>query len=298
MSIKKIWSIVRKSVKTLKSSQPLILGSATAFFTLFSLAPIIIITINVMSLYFKREMVSEKLYTKLATLFGQDTAVQFQSIADNFREQASSVWITIGGSIFLAFVSTTLFHVIRSAINQIWSVKIRPASRIGHNLRQRSEALVIIFVGGLLFAVSLFADTFITVLNNYMDRLVPSVDLALIKVVSFIVSLITVSLWFAILFKYLPDARLRGKDAIVGGLFTGVLFSIGKYILAKVLITDNLNNIFGASASVMLVLLFIFYSSIIMYFGAAFTKNWACECGSDITPKKNAEFYTIQSLKE
>ncbi|GAA0893725.1 hypothetical protein GCM10009122_34040 [Fulvivirga kasyanovii] len=298
MHIKKIGQVFVDSYKLLKVNQPLLLGASTAFFTLFSLAPIIIIILNVLSLYFQQEEISDQLYSRIETLFGSGTSEEISNIVNNFRDQASSVWITIGGSVFLAFVSTTLFHVIRQAFNHIWNIRLKKTRNFAYTLKQRTQSLLIIFVGGLLFVASLFADTAVAVLEGYLDKIIPSVDALVIRGVSFILSLLVVTLWFTILLKYLPDARLKGKDAIIGGFVTAVLFNIGKYILGRFLITDNLNDIFGASASIMLLLLFIFYSSLIMYYGAAFTRTYARALGSDIQPKKNAELYTVSVARE
>lgn len=298
MHIKKFGKVLVDSYKLLKVNQPLLLGASTAFFTLFSLAPIIIIILNVLSLYFQQEEISDQLYNRIETQFGEGTSEEIRNIVNNFRDQASSVWITIGGSVFLAFVSTTLFHVIRQAFNHIWNIRLKKTRNFSYTLKQRTQSLLIIFVGGLLFVASLFADTAVAVLEGYLDSIIPSVDALVIRGVSIILSLLVVTLWFTILLKYLPDARLKGKDAMIGGFFTAVLFNIGKYILGRFLITDNLNDIFGASASIMLLLLFIFYSSLIMYYGAAFTRTYARALGSDIKPKKNAELYTVSVAGE
>ncbi|MBL6445596.1 YihY/virulence factor BrkB family protein [Fulvivirga sp. 29W222] len=286
------------SFKLLRANQPLLLAASTAFFTLFSLAPIIIIILNVLSLYFQKEEISDQLYNQIEAQFDNNTAEQIHNIVNNFRKQASSTWITIGGSIFLAFVSTTLFHVIRQAFNHIWNIRLKSKQNFAYTLKHRTQALLIIFVGGLLFVGSLFADTTVAVLKDYLDEIIPSVDAPLIRSISIVLSLIVVTLWFAILLKYLPDAQLKGKDAMIGGLFTAVLFNIGKYILGRFLITENFNDIFGTSASIMLLLLFIFYSSLIMYYGAAFTKVYIQTMSRNIIPKKNAELYTVSVARE
>ncbi|UII31330.1 YihY/virulence factor BrkB family protein [Fulvivirga ulvae] len=298
MHIKKFGKILIDSFSLLKVNQPLLLGASTAFFTLFSLAPIIIIIINILSLYFQQEEISDQLYDRIEMQFGDGAAEEIRNIVNNFRDQASSIWITIGGSVFLIFVSTTLFHVIRQAFNHIWNIRIKKTHNFIYTLKQRTQSLLIIFAGGLLFVASLFADTAVAVLKSYLDELIPSVDALLIQGVSIILSLLVVTLWFTILLKYLPDAKLKGKDALVGGFFTAILFNIGKYVLGRFLITDNLNDIFGTSASIMLLLLFIFYSSLIMYYGAAFTRTYARAVGSDIKPKKNAEQYTVSVVRE
>lgn len=297
MSIKKFGNVLLKSFRLLKSNQPLLLAASTSFFTLFSLAPIIIIVINILSLYFQQEDISSQVYQRIETELGYGTAEQIQSIVDNFRDQASSIWITIGGSIFLIFVSTTLFHVISQAINHLWNIKVKKSAKFVYKLKQRSQALLLIFIGGLLFVASLFADTIMALMKDYLDQLIPSMNVLLIQILNILFSLVVVTLWFAILFKYLPHVILKTKDAFAGGFFTAVLFNIGKFLLGKFLITDNFNDIFGTSAAIMLLLLFIFYSSLIMYLGAAFTKVWADAYGTAIKPKKNADLYQIEVVK-
>ncbi|MBL3656000.1 YihY/virulence factor BrkB family protein [Fulvivirga sediminis] len=283
--------------KCLRHNQPLLLGSSTAFFTVFSLPPIIIILVGILSLYFKQETLSEQLFNEIQKYFGSGTSKQINNIVQNFRNQASSTWIAIGGSLFLVFVSTTLFHVIRQALNRIWNIRIKTSKKLKYNLTQRLISFVLILVSGILFFGSLVADASVAVLKDYLDQLIPGVDSFIVMTVSYLLSLLSVTLWFAILFKYLPDAKIHGKTAIIGGAFTAILFNLGKYILTQFLVTDNINNIFGTSASVMVLFLFIFYCSMIMYYGAAFTKVYAEEMGDGIQPKKNAELYEITPIE-
>lgn len=297
MHIKKAGKVIVESFRVLKGSQPLLLASSTAFFTLFAAAPIIIIVFNILSLYFQQDTISTEAYQRIESWFGVDTAHQISDIVDNFRQQASSKWITIGGSIFLAFVATTLLHIVQQAFNQIWKIRIRKSRKISHNIKQRLTAFALILVGGVLFSVSILTDAAIAILKDYLDQIIPSVNVLVIRGVNELISLLIATLWFAILFRYLPSARIKGKYAIIGGFFTAILFDIGKFVLGRLLMTDNMNDIFGASASIMLLLLFIFYSSLIMYFGAAFILVYIREKGHNIKPKKNAEHYELTGIE-
>lgn len=297
MTLKQIGKVIMQAARQLKQKQPLLLASATAFFTLFSAAPIIIIILNISSLYLQHDVISSEMYQRIQGVFGTGTADQLRDIVDNFRKQASSPWITVAGSVFLAFVATTLLHVVRQALNQIWNIRIKKTRKIKHNLKNRISSFILIVIGGALFSASMFTDAAVALLGKYLDQIVPSVDALVVMGVNQLLSLIIATLWFAILFKYLPSARINGKYAIIGGLFTAILFDAGKFLLGRFLVTDNLNDLFGASASVMLLLLFIFYSSIIMYFGAAFTMMFAREAGHGIRPKKNAEMYEVTAIE-
>lgn len=290
--------LIKKSFTVLQKNNPLLLSSATAYFTVFATAPIIILIINILSLYFKSERISQQLFNRIAELFGQGTASQIETFVANFREMGSSGWITVIGTVFLIFIATTLFNVIKQALNRIWNIRINPRRKLRYGLRERARAFIIILIGGILFLVSILFDTIVNFLNPYLDVLIPEVDGLIMQFVSGLLSLIIVSFWFGVIFRYIPDARTSWPVLRVGAVVTGILFTIGKYILGIFLINGNIGNIFDASASIILFLLFVFYSSMIVYFGASFTLVYADYTNRNIRPKKYAERYEMTALKD
>ena len=296
--IKDLPYLFKKTVSVFQKNNPLLLGSATAFFTVFATTPIIILIVNILSLYFKSDRISNQLFIKVGYLFGESTAAQLQTFVVNFRNLGSSGWITVFGTVFLIFVATTLFHVIKQALNQMWNIRVNPRKKLKYNLRERGRAFLIILIGGLLFLISILFDASVNFLRKYLDVFWPQVNAFLIQTVSGVLSLIVVSAWFAIIFRYIPDARTRWPVLRVGAVVTGILFTIGKYLLGIFLLNGNIGNIFDASASIILFLLFIFYSSMIMYFGAAFTLVYADYCDKNIKPKKYAERYEKTTIKD
>jgi membrane protein len=294
MELKKVTGIFKDAFVQLRRNEPLILASATAFFTLFSLAPIMIILVNILGIIFKNNKIAQSLFEPLQKVFGVETSEQIQAIVENVKAVAGDWYVTVGGFIFLLFVATNLLNIVKKAINQLWRIRKSTARKIKYTLRERLIGILLILSIGFIFIVSLLLDTSVAFLEGYLEQLIPSVDTILIRTVNIIFSILVVTAWFTILYKILPDAIVHWKVAIVGGLHTAVLFSIGKWILGHLLNYSNMVTIFGTFASVLFILLFIFYSSLILYYGAAFTYGYANATEKPIKPRKHSVNYEMK----
>jgi membrane protein len=294
VELKKIPGIFTNAFLQLKRNEPLILASATAFFTLFSLTPILVILINILSILFRNNKIAEAIFQPIEKAFGAETSQQIRSIVENVKSFAGDWYVTVGGFIFLLFVATNLLNIIRKAINQLWHIRKRSSKKIKYNVRERLVSIFLILSIGFVFIISLLLDTSLAFLKGYLQELIPSVDTILIRTVSIIFSVFVVTAWFTILYKFLPDAIVHWKVALVGGLLTAVLFTIGKWILGQLLNYSNMVTIFGAFASVFFILLFIFYSSLILYYGASFTYGYASESNRPIKPRKYSDNYEVK----
>lgn len=294
MELKKLHRISKDAFFQLKRNQPLILAGATAFFTLFSLAPILVILVNILSILFRNSKITEALFQPIEKVFGAETSEQIQSIVENVKSFGGEWYITLGGFIFLLFVATNLLSIIRKAINQLWRIRKSSSKKLKYNLRERLVGILLILFIGFVFIISLLLDASVGFLEGYLQELIPGVDTILIRTVNIIFSILVVTAWFTILFKILPDAIVQWKVALVGGLLTAVLFTIGKWILRQLLDYSNMVTIFGAFASVFLILLFIFYSSLILYYGASFTYGYATETDRPIKARKHSDNYEVK----
>jgi membrane protein len=263
--------VFRDAHNSLKQNDPLILAAATAFFTTFSICPIIVIIVSVLNLYFQSGTIRRQLYDTLQNTFGDHTATEIETIVNNFMSLKGNGWVTLLGFMFLLFVSTTLLSIVRKAIHQLWHLRRKSAVRLKYGLKERAIGLAMLVFIGALFLISLLLDATLAVFNEYLQKLLPAFDATVIWVVNVAFSLLIVTSWFTMLFKILPEARVHWKVALAGGFVTAVLFSVGKLVLGFLLVESNLQTIFGASTSMALLLLFIFYSSMIMYYGVAFT---------------------------
>lgn len=289
--IKNLGPAFVNAYKLLLKNDPLRLAGATAFFTTFALPPILLLLIQLLSLIFNRRSVSRQLFSELSDFVGPDSVHQVIIILRGFRGLASNLAMGIAGIFFLLFVATTLFKVIQSSLNQVWMIHRQGNKKFKMALLGRLRSILLIIFTGLLFMASLVAESFKVIFGNYLDDLLPGSGFYLNGTLSTLLSVTIVLIWFTILFRYLPDGKPAWKVALSGGLLTSILFNIGKLILKAMLPNLQIGAVYGASASIVLLLLFVFYGSLIFYYGASFTKVWGDYLKQPIEPVTNAELY-------
>ena len=290
--LKTIFITLEKAFKLLQSKDPLVLSSSTAFFATFSLSPIIVVLVSLFRIYSDSDRVSHQLFKTIAETFGNETAREIESIVSNFIALESNWLITIAGSIFFLFVGTTLLGVIKLSIQKIWSIRQKSQlAFIKYHSRSRGTQVGLIVFTGILIMLSLYIDTTLGISLDYLQVAWPAAAITLIRFLNIIFAVVVVTIWFTVLFKILPDANVNWDTAISGGLLTGILFSAGKLGLGKILVHARVETIFGASASFALLLLFIFYCSFILYYGAAFTHVYGEMGDNRICASKYADEY-------
>lgn len=265
------------SFKLLRNNDPLRLAGATAFFTTFALPPIVFILAQIFGLLLSPRTVGQGLLKNLGDNLGSDGAQQIRGVISSIRGFSNSWLVIICGFIFLLFVATTLFVVIKNSFNQIWEVKIKVDHGFLFNLRSRLRSLAIIFLVGILFIADLVFKSLQSISSNYVEKLFGVGSFYYQLVFSEITSIIIVSAWFILLFRFLAEGTPKWKAAAMGGLLTGILFSIGRNILRTLLVKGNIGLLYGTSGSMVLVLLFVFYTSFILYFGASFIKIYSAK---------------------
>ena len=276
LKVKDLGKILLVSFSEFKRNEPLRLAGATAFFTTFALPPILIIIVIIIGVVFRIENLRDKFLGHLAGMVGKQGAAQLKLSFFGFTSLAVNWFVTIGGFIFLLFVSTTLFKVIIDSLNQVWNIKVATKKPMRASLEKRAVSLIVILLSGILFIGGMVAEGIGTWINSYAASELPEQTANFLNILlKQMISVVIVTIWFSILFKILPDAKASWRVVFAGGLFTGILFTAGKIIIRYMLSLGNLSNIFGASSSLALLLLFVFYSSFILYYGACFTKVFA-----------------------
>lgn len=290
-------SLLRRSFVELRNNDPLRLAGATAFFTSFALPPILIILIQIFSLFVNRRLVGTEMIQVLKDTFGEEGASQIRVTTRGFRTIATNWYTAAGGFLFLIFVATTLFMVIKNSLNDIWMIRVKKRPGFIFYLKTRGRSMVVILFAGLLFLASLFLDGIQVLAGSYMEKLLFGASDFLMLLFGKITGVIVVAAWFILLFRYLADARPPWKVAILGGCLTGVLFTLGKALLSYLIVRSNVSSIYGASGSLVLLLLFVFYSSFILYYGASFIKVYAEVKGKPLMPDAHAFQYELQELK-
>lgn len=288
----------KDAFKELSANDPLRMAGATAFFTTFALPAILVIIIQMLRLIFEPRVISRQLFDELRAIIGDETTEDVIHTLRAFRGLAQSWLITIGGFIFLLFVATTLLKVMKGSVNQIW--RLRPIANSNFKLimLSRLKGVLVILFTAVLFVIGILADAAQAFLGHYIEKGLPELMIFYESVLRYLVSILTVTLWFALVFYLLPDGRPRWKILFTSALVTSVLFNAGKLVLHWLLTYSNINTIYGASASTVLLLLFVFYTSLIFYYGAAFANVWANANGYPIQPLPHAIKYELTNVEE
>jgi membrane protein len=298
LKLKDLAKILVVSFNEFKENEPMRLAGATAFFTTFALPPILIILVVIIGIVFKIENLKDKFLVQIAHVVGKQGAGQVNVMFSGFASIAGSRWITIGGFIYLLFIATTLFKVIKGSLNQLWNIKIATEKPFRASLEKRAVSMVVIILTGILLIVGMIAEGFGSWVRQYAASELPEHTATFLDIlIRQTISVILATTWLAILFKVLPDAKASWRVVFAGGLFTGILFTAGKTIIRYLLSLGNLTNIFGASSAFALLLLFVFYSSFILYFGACFTKVFAVFIKDPIKEGDYSVFYKMVEAK-
>lgn len=296
-SIKCIIAAFKKALGVLNRNDPLILCSSTAFFATFSLSPIIILIVNVFGLYFTSDKMGHQMFLTIASTFGTETAKDFQKIVGNFMDLDSGWLITVGSFIFFMFVGTTLLTIVKKVIHKLWHIRSKPEWHLRYLGWERGTALLLILCSGMLLLISILVDTGLAVSRDYLSVAWPGAAMVAVRILNVIFSVVVITVWFTLIFKILPEAHVKWEVAFVGGFVTAILYNIGELVLGKILVHARLASIFGATTSLALVLLFIFYCSFILYFGAAFTHEYAAKTDQPIQTNKHSRMYEEKFLE-
>ncbi|UOQ51991.1 YihY/virulence factor BrkB family protein [Hymenobacter cellulosivorans] len=300
---RKVWTdfflLLRRAAKEFALNDPLRLGAATAFFTTFALPPILIILIQVLGSVYSTSGVRQRLLDKLSALLGTSAAELVEQILLNVGNIERSRLLTWLGFGFLLFIATTLFVVIQNSLNQLWQVRSnRTTGRFSKMLKERTRSLGLLLTTGLLSLVAFGSDAGLAFFADYIRDFDPNFGYFVVQALNQLVSLLILAVWFGVTFRNLSYAHVPWKAVLRGALVTAVLIDLGEFALGHLLVPRNLGPIYGHASSIVLVLLFVFYSAMIFYFGACFTKVYAHYVGLDIRPKKNAVRYRLVDLPD
>lgn len=292
-------SLFKQAYHNLRANDPVRMAGATAFFAFFALPPIVVILSQVLSRLFqdRYQAVSGRLFGQLAELFGPQSARQLQDISQHLQPSRTDPLLMAVNVGVLLLASTTLFAVIKNSLNQLWNVKVKPDRTVLYSLRERVIALAIIVFSGLLFTASLAIGHTLPTLESLKTS--SSILKALwTDSARFMLSISILTTWFAMLFAYLPDVRVRWAAIWVGALVTSLLFTLGEAVLTRLLTYSQIRSLHGGAGTITLVLLLVFYCSLIFYYGASFTRQYAGWANLTVAPNANAVGYTITEVDE
>jgi len=287
-------SSLKDSVKLLRKNDPLRMAGATAFFTTFALPPIIFILAQIFGLFIGRRTMGRGLIEHLSNTLGKEGAEQVRQVIRSILSFSDDWYVIIIGFIFLFFVATTLFSVIKNSLDQLWLIGVKERPGFLFALSTRARSMVVILFAGLLFFADLLFESVEMLTSGYIDRFWHDGGAYFKSIASKIGSVVIVSAWFILLFRFLADARPSWKASIAGGLLTGILFTAGRWVLKFLLVNSNIGLLYGAGGSFALILLFVFYSSFILYYGACFIAVYSEKKKWPLKPNTRAYVYKIE----
>lgn len=287
-TLKTAWGILKKSFEGFGEHKITKMSGALAYYTVFSMAPLLILVISLCGIFLGQEAVEGEIYAQLAGVLGKETAGQMQEIIKNASLTGKDTIGVIIGGVTLLVGSTTVFAEIQDSINDIWGLKPKPKKGWLKMLQNRFLSFSVIISLGFILLVSLGVTAVIEALSNRLQSAYPDITVIVFYIFNLLLTLSVVSLIFAVIFKVLPDAIIKWRDVIAGAIVTAVLFMIGRFAIAFYINQSDVGGAYGAAGSMVVLLLWTYYSSIILYFGAEFTKVYALSYGSEILPNNYA----------
>jgi membrane protein len=283
-----IWDLVSRAVVEFSNDKALKLSASLAYYTIFALPPMLIVIITTVGLVYGREAVQGQVFAQVKDLVGVNAALQIEDTIRNISMARETHLANIIGIITLIIGATGVFTEIQDSINIIWGIKAKPAKGWLRLLLNRLLSFSMVIAIGFILLVSLVVEALLAAFSNKIKLYFPDIALYFLQSINLFILLAITTLLFAIIFKVLPDARIRWRDVWIGSLVTSLLFMLGKFLIGFYLGQSTLSSAYGAAGSVVIVLLWVYYSSIILYFGAEFTQVYAYRFGARISPRPYA----------
>ncbi|MEP6676468.1 MAG: YihY/virulence factor BrkB family protein [Ferruginibacter sp.] len=271
-------------------------SASLAYCTVFSLAPMLIIIIGAGGFLFGQEAMEGRIYVQIKDLIGSQAAIQVQETIKNVHlEKASSV-ATVISVIALLVGATGIFGEMQDSLNRIWGLKLKARKVWWKIILNRLLSFSLVISLGFVLMVSLILNAIVAGIGGRLDHIISGSAAALVPSINIIMSLLINTFLFAIIFKILPDARIRWKDVFIGAVTTSVLFMLGRWAIGFYIGTSNMASIYGAAGSVIIILIWTYYSAAILYFGAEFTKVYAKEYGGKISPNDYSMWIKVEEI--
>lgn len=274
-NIKHFPGLLWDAAKLWNLHNPWRLGAVVAYYAVLSLPGLLIVIIKLVGAFWGPEIVQGEITQQISEAIGPEAALSVVDIIKNSRNDDQSVFSSIMGVAILIFGATGVFYQLQISMNEIWSVKLDPDAGIWKVVKDRALSLGFVMVIAFLLIVSFVVSTVLTVLSGFLARLWEPGLVHLAKIFEFGLSTIVLGLLFVLIFRFMPDMKIRWRSVWLGGFMTSVLFNLGKILLTFYFVKANPDSAYGAAGSLILILLWVSYSCLILFYGAAFTRVYA-----------------------
>lgn len=291
---KKSWFLLKASFDAFMEDNAIKLSASLSYYTIFSLPPLSIIILSITGFFFGKEAVRGQFFGQINGFVGNDAAVQIQDTIKNIELSDSNIFAAIFGGIMLLIGASGVFAEIQSSINFIWGLKAKPNKGLIKFIKNRLMSFSMIAAVGFLLLVSLTVNTVMDILNARLMLYFPDATVYLFHLLNIVILFLSTTLLFSIIFRTLPDGSIAWKDTLMGAFVTSLLFLVGKFAIGYYIGSSDIGSAYGAAGSVIVILVWVYYSAIILYFGAEFTKVYALQYGKKIIPND----YAVEIKKE
>ena len=288
VSFKGMWEVLKNSFSGFSDDNVTKLSASLAYYTVFSMGPLLVVIISLCGIFLGRDAAQGKIFHELDGFVGHDTALQLQGIIKNAAIGGKGHIAVIIGIITLIISATSVFGDMQDSINRIWGLKPKPKRGWLKMLQNRFLSFSVIISLGFILLVSLGISAIIEGISSRLQEAYSGVTVIVFYIINLALTLIISALIFGVIFKVLPDAKIRWKDVMAGAITTACLFALGKFGISLYIGKSNPGSAYGAAGSLIILLLWIYYSSIILYLGAEFTKAYAVKYGANIHPSEYA----------
>lgn len=280
MALRELWLLLRDTANAWIDDRAPSMGAALAFYALFSLAPLLIIAIAIAGVFFGEDAARGEIVAQISGFIGHEAAASIQSIIESARNPASGTVAMTIGILTLIITASTVFAELKDSLDYIWRVN-NPSSSLRNFFHTRVRALIMVIIIGVLLLLLLVTSTALTLIAD--RAAIYQNSASFISTLNFIIFVGMTAILFAIIYKILPDIKIAWKDVWMGSVITAVLFSLGKSLIALYLTKSHIGSAFGTAGSVIIGLLWVYYSAQIFFLGAEFTKLYAQRYGSQKT---------------
>lgn len=291
---KKSYELLKDTFDAFLEDNAIKLSASLSYYTIFSLPPLSIIILSITGLFFGKEAVRGQFFGQINGLVGNEAAIQIQDTIKNIELSNSNAFAAVFGGVMLLIGASGVFAEIQSSINFIWGLKAKPNKGLMKFIKNRIMSFSMIAAVGFLLLVSLTVNTVMDILNAQLIVYFPDLTVYVFYVLNIIFLFGSTTLLFSIIFKTLPDGTMSWKDTFIGAAFTSFFFMLGKFAIGFYLGNSTVASVYGAAGSVIIILVWVYYSAIILYFGAEFTKVYSYKFGRKIKPND----YAVEIQKE
>ena len=274
------------------------LAAGLAYYTVFSLAPILIIILTVAGAFMSPEAVRSYLFSELDGLLGPEAVESIQGVMLRLASIEPSIIAGVIGLGTLLFTATTIFASLQTSLNKIWHIRPQPKSNIIQWLKSRLLSFGMVLALAFVLLVSLVISAILQAFQEFLEANLPHLDLVITNILGMLMPILIIGVLFTLMFKVLPDAKIKWKDVSIGGFITAILFGLGKQGISYYVVSSDLTTTYGAAGSITVLMVWVYYSALIMYIGANFTYAYAQIYGGAIKPKAYAIKTHSQEIPE